>query len=249
MRGLSDIRIVAAWEIGRYQPPIKRAVTLLAEACPELAFDEVLALTLGRQQAGLLALYAATFGAQLSCRDSCRACAEELEFSLPLAQFAAQFESDEGAPASGAEYDCSISEYQLRFRLPDARDMAAAARAPDIEVARLWLLERCVLEARRGATLEPLAALPSGVLAALGERMVELDPGLALELSVVCPACGETQQTALDLSQFVWQALAAQAQRVLDQVDRIARVYHWSEAEVLSLSRARREFYLERVST
>ena len=41
--------------------------------------------------------------------------------------------------------------------------------------------------------------------------------------------------------------LRVAARRILREVDSIARVYHWSEGEILALPRERRQYYLSRI--
>jgi hypothetical protein len=48
-----------------------------------------------------------------------------------------------------------------------------------------------------------------------------------------------------EIGTFLWTELAAQAKRLLREIAALARVFGWSEAEVLSLSATRRQIYLE----
>jgi len=132
----------------------------------------------------------------------------------------------------------------MRFRLPDSRDLAAAARAGSVQEARRTLGERCVLEAH-GADGGPVAELPDGALDALAARMDEVSPGTEVSLAVACPACGAEWRAPLDVPSLVWTETAARARRLLREVDVLARAYHWSEAEILALPTGRRRAYLE----
>ena len=79
--------------------------------------------------------------------------------------------------------------------------------------------------------------------------MVQADPLAEILLDFDCPACGASFQEGLELASFVWAELEARARRLLMDVHTLASAYGWGEAEILALSAARREFYLEMVST
>ena len=64
---------------------------------------------------------------------------------------------------------------------------------------------------------------------------------------MTCPACGRFWQAAFDIASYLWSELDALAQRLLGEVHTLARAYGWREADVLSMSPWRRQFYLEMV--
>ena len=66
-------------------------------------------------------------------------------------------------------------------------------------------------------------------------------------LTLVCGECHASSEAAFDAGEFLWREVRASAKRLLREVDAIARVYGWTEREILSLRQARRDFYLELV--
>ena len=60
-----------------------------------------------------------------------------------------------------------------------------------------------------------------------------------------CPECGAHFETPFDPPAFVWQELSTLANRLLWEVDQLARAYGWPEADILALSPTRRRAYLE----
>ena len=60
-------------------------------------------------------------------------------------------------------------------------------------------------------------------------------------------ACGAVWDALFDAGEFLWNEVAACAQRLLRQIHLLARAYGWRESEILSLSPVRREAYLELV--
>jgi hypothetical protein len=68
-----------------------------------------------------------------------------------------------------------------------------------------------------------------------------------VRFSVICPSCGCSWQTIFDIVSYLWTEVTVVAQRVLVDVHELARAYGWPETEILSMSAARRQFYLEMV--
>jgi hypothetical protein len=74
--------------------------------------------------------------------------------------------------------------------------------------------------------------------------MEAADPAAELTISMACPACEAVFGEPLDLAAFCWAEVEARAPRLLAEVDALASRYGWSEAEILALSRVRRDAYL-----
>lgn len=71
--------------------------------------------------------------------------------------------------------------------------------------------------------------------------------GLGLEIGTACTDCGAPMVLPFDVAAFLDAEMRARADRLLDEVHRLASCYHWSEAEILSLPVARRQSYLRRI--
>ncbi|HYH79042.1 MAG TPA: hypothetical protein VEX86_04575, partial [Longimicrobium sp.] len=147
-------------------------------------------------------------------------------------------------PADGA-WEAEGGGVRMRFRLPDSRDLAAAAGCRSAGEARRVLAARCVLEAE--APADAADDLPDEVIAAMSERMAVAAPDAELSLALECPACGHAWDAVLDVAAFFWAELSARARRLLREIDLLARAYHWSETEILALTPARRRAYIELV--
>jgi hypothetical protein len=109
--------------------------------------------------------------------------------------------------------------------------------APDAERGLRKLVERCVVEAS--------GELSPAVVETLSRAMLEADPQAEITLALECPACGQRWQALFEIAAFLWNELAAQARRLLHEIDALARAYGWNEREILSLSAVRRQSYLE----
>ncbi|MDB4950656.1 MAG: hypothetical protein JWM27_3305 [Gemmatimonadetes bacterium] len=238
-RALSAGEVLRVWEAGADQHPLDRALTLLSAAEPRAARAELAALSVAERDARLLRMRAAMLGPTLSAFAACPRCGERLEFTLRTDELTA------GSRAADGPWETAAGGVSLRFRLPDSRDLAAAARSGSVDAARRVLGARCVLAAWNDAGPVDAGALSEDALTALAAAMGEVAPEAEVSLSLGCPACGGAWESLLDVADFFWTELSARARRVMQDVHVLARAYHWSEAEILALSPGRRRAYLE----
>jgi hypothetical protein len=227
MRELSASEILDVWERGRSTTLPERALELLVaggySGQPE-------SLVVGERDQLLLELRERTFGATLSAVGSCPSCSEPLEIELPAADL-------RGGTVAGDVLELATDDGVVRFRLPTAADLVAIADAADVEEGRRILLERCV-----DGELTP------GLEDVVAARMAEADPGAWTELALECPACGHSWHAPFDIVSFLWAELESFARRLVADVHALASAYGWRESDVLALSPARRDAYLELVA-
>ena len=248
MRGLSELDLIHAWEQGLGLAPAERPLALLAVACPQIARDKLAALSLGELDSLLLELREQTLGDAMQVFGQCPHCQESLEFTLPAAVLRAELRPDDAARSEEAtKHQFDIADWHLKFRFPTAQDLVVAGRCGDVPAARRLLLRHCILQAyRRNVPVDP-QDLPDDVIAAVGTRMAELDSSSEILLALRCPGCEQSWQVQLDVGRFFWEEINALAKRLLLEVHMLARAYGWSEVDILSMSAARRQFYLEMV--
>lgn len=228
------------WQAAERRDPVERALVLASAADGgSTRADELAGLPLGRRDARILALHAALGGRTLEATAPCPACGEQAEFAVDADALLAR--AADAAPQAPVE----SSGFVVAWRPPDSRDVAAAAEAADAVAAERVLLERCVTGASGSDGVVDASALPAGVRQALADAMAESDPLAEVLVAVSCPACETAFAADLDLGAFVWAELHADAQRLLREVDVLARAYCWTEAEVLALDDRRRAAYLE----
>jgi hypothetical protein len=243
MRALSAPEILDVWERGLSLTPVERVLALLAAACRE-PIDALAQLSVGQRDARLLLLRDWTFGSQLSSVVTCPACTERLELNIKSADVRV------GADAESTEnLALSLAGYELRFRVPNSLDVMAIAECPDARDARQRLLERCVATSEHRG--EPVAAgrLPTEVAEAVAKRMALADPQGDVQLPIACAQCGHQWQAGFDIASFFWSEIHAWAQRTLREVHALASVYGWREADILTMSAWRRQFYLNCIGT
>jgi hypothetical protein len=75
--------------------------------------------------------------------------------------------------------------------------------------------------------------------------MLAADPAAEISLRLTCPACAYEWELLFDIAEFFWTEISAQAQRLVREIDALARAYGWTEREILSLPAQRRQTYLE----
>jgi hypothetical protein len=163
-----------------------------------------------------------------------------MEFELEIQEFVGQ--ADE---AGCTEIEVSVAGWEVRCRLADSRDLAAIVRCDEEVEGRAVLLRRCVVEARWNGRGWTSGELPANVLEALSKRLEAADPLAVIQLQSTCPECGHTNTAILDPGAVVWSEVRSEADRLLYEVDVLARRYGWTEEEILNLGPRRRRAYLE----
>ncbi len=241
--GLSAAQILDVADAGAGADPVRRGTVLLASTHPEWEAEQVSGLALGEREALLLEIRRATFGDVLGARTVCPACAAELAVEVP----AALLRRDGDAVRAAQSFELEVGPVSLTIRPLDGAVLARAAAEPDAESCRLALVAGCITGARGPSGPLGLSELPPDVVEAAGEAIVERDPRSEVTVALTCVGCGHDWQARFDAGLFLWEELAAMSIRLVDDVDVLARAYHWSEAEILAMSSSRRRRYVERV--
>jgi len=240
---LTATDLLHIWETGERQSPVERALTILAVACPDQTFEQLLDLSLGQRDRLLFLVRQWLFGEELKGFAECPQCGQRLEFMLEISQIC-------GAGAVSPTTDqqsFSVSGFDLRFRSPRSRDLLSVSADSEFQRVRRLLAACCLQEVYRDGQLVGVDELPEVVFQQLAIQVVEGDPLQEVLLEMTCPACDYRWQPLLDIGQFLWEEVAAYARRLLREVHALAQAYGWGEEEVLALSARRRQVYLEMV--
>jgi hypothetical protein len=248
--------LLALWEAASVATPPGRGAALLAAA------GAAPPQSLGQGHAQLLALHAHLFGPAVDLISPCPSCGHTAQFGVDVQALAQQITPSTEAAGADAGADALADTFcdtpaqgllalqthghTLQFRLPTPADIAAAAvQTTGDEAFARQLVARCVAGCQNAQGPVPVAELPAPVLDALSQRMATLDPGADVSFALTCPQCATPFSAALDAADLLWRHLQATAERVLLEVDALARTYGWSEPEVLALSPRRRAAYLQ----
>jgi hypothetical protein len=216
---------------------IDAALAILAAASGR-ARDDLARLPLGVRDTLLLDVRRTTIGDRLEARDACPACEAEVELTLSCTDLAI------GRESPPATWTLSVPPYRLTMRPLDSRDAAMSASMGDADLARGVLLERAVVDAELEGRQLAASELPPTVVDRISASLAEHDVAAELTLAFRCPACDHAWTNVLDVVRYVVTEMAAQGERILADVDALARTYGWSEPEVLALGEARRAAYV-----
>lgn len=224
--------LLALWERALALDPRSREA-LLAER----EGDSTPPATVGAQRLRLLFALAREAGPRLALRSRCPHCAESASFDADLDALAGGLGADDG----GA-HEFVHRGWKLRYRLPAPADLPDEA---DPECFERELLARCVTHAtRRGRKAGP-AELPADLLDALSAEMEARDPAASIAFELRCPTCAERWRAPFDPASALWSVVQGEAERLLIDVDTLARRHGWSEDQILGLPAIRREAYLQ----
>ncbi|MGW0522251.1 T4 family baseplate hub assembly chaperone [Crossiella sp. NPDC003009] len=229
---LTEAEVLALWEAGLGQSPVRRSLALAAAGGAEAPGE----LTVGQRESLLLSLREKGFGGVLPCQVACPACGEQLELTVEVTELRTAEPPRESATllADGV---------RVEFRPLRCADLlAVSAESGD---ARRELLRRTVVTAHRDGREVPVAELAEPVLEAIAAALPEVDPQADISLALDCSGCAHSWFAPFDVGGYLWAEIEACAHRLLFDIHALATAYGWTETEVLSVSPARRRFYLE----
>lgn len=121
-----------------------------------------------------------------------------------------------------------------KFRLPTAGDqIAVAERARPAQA----LAQSCLDDIARGRRLRPR----------IERAMERMAPEISTTIQGLCPACGIQLEAYFPVARTVLAELRRSAAGLHDDIDLIARAYHWPQTEILALPHDRRKAYVSRI--
>lgn len=201
-----------------------------------LASGDVASLAVTDFEILLLQLRVARLGPRLHLAFTCPHCRAMAEIVFTVADYVADIRP---RPVQGIS---SIPDrpgwFQLgggeEFRLPTAGDLAAVAdRAEPGRALAALCLDGTARQPRNRARAE--------------RAMEAMAPEVSRAVAGTCPSCGAAVRAGFAVARVVMAEQKRLAAAVHDEVDLIARTYHWPQAEILALPRARRQAYAERI--
>jgi hypothetical protein len=222
--------LLAVWEAGSVQDPLRRAATLLA-AIHGGPMAKAAEFDVGTRDVLLAGLLSSVSGAQVPACADCSGCGAVLEVQVDLAAVAALPVHEPGERLS-----VLVGGTEVPFRLPTTADLISLRGWPPHR-AHAALLAACL-------GVKPETAPEPKIGAAVEAAMERAAPGGAVDLLVRCPACGLDCSLPLDVPALLWAEIEAQAGALLRDVHALAASYGWTEADVLDLSPRRRAMYL-----
>ena len=239
MRIPSNSELIDLWERGWAEHPVDRALSVLS-VCTGEPRDALARLSIGARDRELIEVYERLFGPALDAFAQCPACNEPLEYVLSTRDLAAS------PPSSGPEALClTTDDACLTLRLPDSLDLRAINSCTNPELAGRLLAERCIVEAKVAGKPVPPNQIPQGLIEPISCALAAADPAAEMLIDLNCIACSHRWQVVLDIERFLWSKISATAKQLLREVHALASAYGWREPDILALSPARRQTYME----
>jgi len=226
--------------------PSAPAVTRLLSACL-VRLDDVTRsqelvrrILVGDRDFLMLQLRRMTLGEKISAVVVCPACSAKMD-----ADFKASDVQIDRHPQTAMTYTLEFNPGEgagrtVRFRLPTGADQEDILGL-DADSAVDVLLIHCLVD--DGG--EPLSAEER---IAVINAMEQLAPKIDLELDLTCPECSHAFVEPFDTTAFFLKEMSVNGDQLLREVHFLAFHYHWSEADILSLTRERRRAYLRLLS-
>ncbi len=135
---------------------------------------------------------------------------------------------------------------EVHYRLPAAADQVELYGLPTEELEAAFL-SRCVRSHPDGISLDidAVLALSPELRAGIVREIAMASPEFDTTLDLECVECGKTFLFAYDPVRSLLGDLRASRSVLLREVHQLAFHYHWSQTEILRLSRSARHEYLD----
>jgi hypothetical protein len=210
--------------------------------------DVVRQLLVADRQYLMLKLRQQTFGDLVRASLTCPwpDCGERVSIDFPISAVPVE-EEQERAPSH--RMTLSADGTEVAFRLPtgaDQEELSAHLAVNEAE-ALTMLLSRCVL--RIGPAGPPdedqVAALSAPARLEIEDRMRLVAPKVEQSLEAVCSECSRTFVAPFDIHRFFFGELRTDATALYQEVHYLAYHYHWSESEIMAMTRDKRHTYID----
>lgn len=245
MRTPSAAELVRVWELGFDRAPWHRALLMLAPAFADRSFEQLAGWSIGERNVRLMALRVLLFGSPVEATVACPRCAVPLEFSFDLLELCPAASAP--GPARSHDFVVETADAErLACRSATSADLAALGGL-DGDMMRAQLARRLVLGAL-GTEASAPPTLDETLASRIASALEDADPFAQMQMAFDCAACAYEWSAPFDIVEFLWSELSTQVHRILEEVQRLARSYGWSEGAILSMTGLRRRFYLDRAS-
>jgi len=169
----------------------------------------------------------------------CRRCGESFDFLIRFSELPVK-EAGPGFPF--VQVTTSLGE--ACWRVPTGADQKVLASLLEGEDGPRGLVDRCLVavsDLGEQADWAPwLADLSQEDVKHIEAALEEVAPEVTAEVQVSCIACGQNHRVEID----PYFGLYYKNKDITTEIHLIASNYHWSEADILSLSQGRRQRYL-----
>lgn len=206
----------------------------------------------------LLQLRLATFGERVIATITCTSpdCKAMIDIDFSLDNIPVRASAQKGpvyqmelSSAAAFTDDQGTVHRTVAFRLPNGEDQEQLAPlvADDEAIAATSLLARCIQGL--GTLHEPgevvVAKLSPLACAEIEQAMDAAAPQIDCTLEIECPECEQDVVVPFDFQGFFFQECATNRNLLYREVHYLAYHYHWSEQDILAMTRVKRRKYIE----
>jgi hypothetical protein len=186
----------------------------------------------------MLSLARLVSGDRYWLQGTCNQCRGKFDVRINQAQLPVQ-QAGRGFPFVSV----SLAGHTITLRIPTGGDQQEI-QGMSQDAAIKTLLGNCIVaikpETNQARFIDNLSAAD---IQAIDEALDKVSPSIGTLINTECPECHASQVLELDPYHLIQQQPAG----LYHDVHRIAYYYHWSEQEILSLPKARRQLYLRMI--
>lgn len=219
--------------------------------CNDNPVGEKIASSLSVVDRDLLILYLRilTFGPELWGITTCpvKGCETKLDFTFDLASLTLPVR-DESSIDKTVLINSSSGPVRVIYREPAGTDQIAIMGKTTPYEAWLNLLSGCIVQLgdRDDTTVSPrdLEKLPVKTLEEIDNHISDSMKSLDWDVTFSCPQCNNDFTSTIDIHACFWEELLYSGGSLREDVHTLAFYYNWSESDILSLSRWKRQMYV-----
>jgi hypothetical protein len=211
-----ELHILELWERALSCSGFEREDALLADHSSERR--------LGERNILMLQLRSKLFGQTWPLMASCPSCASNNEFAIELPGLIRDLADAKAMPGARAVV------------VEDVRAVSVFSEDGEVKQA---LLKRCL------PGLNEVEKLEESLVPALALKLEEANPAAVISFKMVCPECNHACSAPIDVGDALWREVERAAERSLTEISALARVFGWTETDIMALSATRRAAYLQ----
>lgn len=167
---------------------------------------------------------------------SCNECEELVQFQLHNNELPIK-NAGKGYPQTSVV----LSHCTAKIRVPTGADEEALAEnCKDHDAALTLILKRLITLEENNKEVELIEKLTSADLSLVDQILDSMSPQTSQSVNIICPYCSNEQHFSID--NYEW--IVKESRCLEDQIHTLAFYYHWSEQDILLLSKNRRSHYV-----
>jgi len=234
------------WEYNINQTLIRRAVDILCLAYPGIKVNEIAALCIGERDARLLLFRELMFGRQMRNMAACPECSEKNEWETDTRDLLVQLPE---ASTSPGKYIIKEKGYAISYRLPDSTDISKVIDEDKNTGSAGRLLTKLVLDCKFKNKPCEIQDIPVEILDELDREIEKKNQQADIRMIVQCVNCNHEWEVQFDIVSYLWSEIDDWARHILQDISVLAYTYGWSEKDILNMSPARRQIYLDMINS